>query len=348
MLEITSDNTEQSSSLEISKQISDLKKINKGTGRDISGSHFFKLNQLILVSDLNCEEINQAMSEYFAGVKTLNETDKKLLKMMLFNYWVPPQDFPDFEFEYSKNQFYGKSIIKVANYKKLKNPENLLGFKMSVEEILSYKEIYKAQQNISSPEDSYKISLNSDEFYFLSSFGLVKFFDANKFSQSSMVNDSSFKNQKFRNFLDEINRDFVLMQNQNNKDLLESSMNGTLTIKYLLTDQELKSSFEITRISLSNYTPRSSQDISTKTHETIFLTPSGVFLENQQPQNLCDNLKILYTSCLAFFGCISALEIDNIKRDDCSLHPKGFVATTAFQATTNSQVNSTRKDLEMY
>ena len=51
-----------------------------------------------------------------------------------------------------------------------------------------------------------------------------------------MVDESLFKNQQFRNFLDEINRDYVLMQNQNNKDLLESTMNGSLTIKYLLTD----------------------------------------------------------------------------------------------------------------
>lgn len=94
----------------------------------------------------------------------------------------------------------------------------------------------KHNKNISSPEDSYKISLNSDEFCFLSSFGLVRFFDAIKFSQSSMVDESLFKNQQFRNFLDEINRDYVLMQNQNNKDLLESTMNGSLTIKYLLTD----------------------------------------------------------------------------------------------------------------
>ncbi len=337
MLEITPDNTVQSSSIEIAKQISNLKKINKDNKRDISGSHLFKLNQLILASDLNCEEINQAMNDYFKETETLNETDKKLLKIMLFNYWVPPQDFPDFEFEYSKNQFYEKSIIKVANYKQLKDPENLYGFKMSVEEILSYNEIFKAQQNISSPEDSYKISLNSDEFYFLSSFGLVKFFDTIKFSQSSMVDDSLFKNQQFRNFLDEINRDYVLMQNQNNKDLLESTMNGSVTIKYLLTDRELKSSLEITRISLSNYTPRTSQDTSTRTHETIFLTPSGVFLENQQPQNLCDNLKSLYTSCLAFFGCISVLKAHEIKSNDHSFHPRNIVSSAVYVPTNYSR-----------
>ena len=99
-----------------------------------------------MASDLNCEEINQAMIDYFKETEILNEADKKLLKIMLFNYWVPPQDFPDFEFEYSKNHFYGTSNIKVANYKKLKNPENLYGFKISVEEILSYNEIFKAQQ----------------------------------------------------------------------------------------------------------------------------------------------------------------------------------------------------------
>ncbi|MFZ9469631.1 MAG: hypothetical protein ACO26G_01085 [Rickettsiales bacterium] len=57
MLEITPDNTVQSSSIEIAKQISNLKKINKDNKREISGSHLFKLNQLILASDLNCEEI---------------------------------------------------------------------------------------------------------------------------------------------------------------------------------------------------------------------------------------------------------------------------------------------------
>lgn len=348
MLEITPDNTVQSSSLEIAKQISALKKINKDTRRDISGSHFFKLNQQILASELNCDEINQAMGEYFAEVKTLNETDKKLLKMMLFNYWVPPRDFPDFEFEYAENKFYEPEIIKVSNYKKLPNPKDFDKLQKSFEGILDYHEIFKTQQNFSTPENSYKIFSHQDESCFLSSFGLLKFFNSTQLLEDSTIDRSVFKNQEFRDFLNEINRDFVLMQNQNNTELIAQTLEGVVKFEFITNSELKRHSNESIRISLSSYTPKSSLDIPSRSKETIFITSDGTFLENQKSKNLSASLSNLCASCLAFFGCISALKIDAIKKDDRSLHPNNIVATTAFQSPTNSQVNSTRRDLEMY
>ena len=354
MLEITPDNTEQSHLKKIAEQISALKKINKDAEKDRSGSHFFKLNQLILTNNLNCEEINQAMSEYFAGVKTPNETDKKLLKMMVFNFWIPPQNFPNFEFEYAENKFYKPEIIKIASYKKLPNPKNFDELRESFDGIMDYHEIFKTQQNISTPENSYKISSQKDESCFLSSFGLVKFFNSINLLESPATDKSILKNQEFRDFLNEINRDFVLMQNKNNKELITQTHEGAVKFEFIANSELKRHSNESIRISLSSYTPKSSLDISSRSKETIFITADGAFLENQKSKNLSAHLSNLCTSCLAFFGCISTLKIDNIKRDDSSLHPKNIVATTRLSssradATTSfhSPTNSQGRDLAM-
>ena len=346
MLEITPENNPKEHSHKIAQQILTLKEIHKDTEADHSQSDFFRLNQMLLTNDLNCKEIYESMNIYFGELEVLNDTDKKLLKMMLFNFWVPPQDFPDFEFEYCESKFYKSELIKVANYKKLKDQnsitiKNSLEFHSSLQEILDYYEIYKTQQNISTPENSFKISLDSDEFYFFSSFGLVKFFDASKLLDSRFTEGLLDKNKRFRDFLNEINRDFVLMQNQNNKELIAQFLKGSVKFEFMSNSELNRHSNDIFRISLSSYTPKSSMDISRKSRETIYLSSSGAFVDKEEKSNLCN-------SCLAFFGCIWALEIDNIKRDDCSLHPKNIVATTVFQSPINSQTNSSRRDLEMY